>query len=231
MNYHYTYFLILLGSLIGPLLLSFDKKVAFYKKWLFVFGAMILPALFYIVWDIWFTQSAIWSFNPDYIVGVYFFNLPIEEVLFFFVVPYCCVFIYECVAVYLPHLNESTITSLIFVSLAIALIAIGLFNYEKAYTFYTFLFCGVTMLLIYFLNATYQLLLLKRFLISYLIILIPFLLVNGLLTAIPVVKYSNQQNLHLRIGSIPVEDVIYGMLLIMMNIVIFERLRARGKKV
>ena len=192
---------------------------------------MILPALFYIVWDIWFTQKGVWSFNDNYISGIKIFNLPLEEVLFFFVVPFCCVFIYECVAVYLPHLNESTITSLIFVSLAIALIAIGLFNYEKAYTFYTFLFCGVTMLLIYFLNATYQLLLLKRFLISYLIILIPFLLVNGLLTAIPVVIYNNQQNLNFRIYTIPVEDIFYGMLLIMMNIVIFERIRGARKEI
>ena len=33
MNAHYTYFLILACSVAGPLALSFDKKVGFYKKW------------------------------------------------------------------------------------------------------------------------------------------------------------------------------------------------------
>jgi len=33
MNTHLTYLMILAASLAGPLLLSFDKKVAFYKHW------------------------------------------------------------------------------------------------------------------------------------------------------------------------------------------------------
>ena len=105
MNTHYTYFVILAASLVGPLCLSFDKKVAFYKNWKYLFLAMILPALFYIIWDIYFTSKGVWSFNEDYISGIKIINLPIEEVLFFFIVPYCCVFIYECIRVYFPQLS------------------------------------------------------------------------------------------------------------------------------
>jgi hypothetical protein len=57
LNQQLTYFLILGASLAGPLLLSFDKKVAFYKSWKFLFPAMVLPALFYIIWDCWFTSK------------------------------------------------------------------------------------------------------------------------------------------------------------------------------
>ena len=65
------------------------------------------------------------------------------------------------------------------------------------------------------------------FLLAYLIILIPFLLVNGLLTAIPVVLYNDSENLGIRLYTIPVEDIFYGMLLIMMNVVGYERFKAK----
>jgi lycopene cyclase domain-containing protein len=70
---------------------------------------------------------------------------------------------------------------------------------------------------------------LTAFLIAYLIILVPFLVVNGFLTAIPVVLYNDAENLGLRIYTIPFEDVFYGMLLVMMNVAGFEWLRRRGK--
>ena len=67
----------------------------------------------------------------------------------------------------------------------------------------------------------------KAFLISYAIVLIPFLIVNGFLTAIPVVLYNDAENLGIRIYTIPFEDAFYGMLLVMMNISIFEKLRSK----
>jgi lycopene cyclase domain-containing protein len=69
------------------------------------------------------------------------------------------------------------------------------------------------------------------FLISYAICLIPFLIVNGFLTAIPVVIYNDAENLGIRIYTIPFEDSFYGMLLVMMNIVIFEKVKSRLSKV
>ena len=75
MNTHYTYFIILAASLAGPLALSFDKKVAFYKNWKYLFPAMVIPALLYIAWDIYFTSKGVWSFNDRYITGIKLVNL------------------------------------------------------------------------------------------------------------------------------------------------------------
>ena len=61
------------------------------------------------------------------------------------------------------------------------------------------------------------------------IILIPFLIVNGFLTAIPVVLYNDAENLGIRIYTIPFEDTFYGMLLVMMNISIYSKLSGRNK--
>ncbi len=225
MNPHYTYFLILAGSLLGPLMLSFDKKVAFYKTAKHLFPAMLFPAIFYIVWDIVFTQMGVWYFNEAYITGIMLKNLPIEEVLFFFVVPYCCVFIYECMRCYFPSLKNSRTSERILQGIAVFLFITSLFFYDRYYTFYTFLFCSVFIAVIFLFRNYFIHFNITIFLVAYAVILIPFLVVNGFLTDIPVVLYNDAENLGIRIYTIPVEDAIYGMLLVMMNITILERLR------
>ncbi len=227
MNSHYTYFLILTCSLAGPLVLSFDKKVAFYKKWKFLFPAMIIPAAIYIVWDFYFTSNGVWWFNEKYVTGIKLYNLPIEEVLFFFIVPYCCVFIYECTRCYFPGLKNKKWGTGILNSLALALLLIGTACYDKYYTSCTFVFTAVFIAVIYACRNYFNDFAPAAFLISWLIILIPFLVVNGFLTAIPVVLYNDKENLGIRIYTIPFEDIFYGMLLVLMNVVVFEKLKNR----
>jgi len=57
---------------------------------------------------------------------------------------------------------------------------------------------------------------LGRFFMTFLVISIPFLIFNGILTSLPVVWYDDAENLGIRIFSIPADDLIYnmGMLLI-----------------
>jgi lycopene cyclase domain-containing protein len=226
LNTHYIYFIILAASVAGPLALSFDKKVAFCTKWKFVFPAMIIPALLYIVWDIFFTTIGVWSFNEAYITGIKLYNLPIEEVLFFFIVPYCCVFIYECIDCYFPQLKNRASGELALKFTGIVLLIAGIVFYKKYYTSWTFIFNAVFIAFILLAKNYFKNFSATVFLVAYSIILIPFLIVNGFLTAIPVVLYNDAENLGLRIYTIPFEDVFYGMLLILMNIVIYEKLRS-----
>lgn len=225
MNSHYTYFLILAASLAGPLALSFDKKVAFYKQWKYVLPATIVPAILYIVWDAYFTKLGVWRFNETYVTGLNFIGLPIEEILFFFIVPYCCVFIYACIRSYFPTLINKKNADRILITMGVLLLVSGLFYHEKYYTGWTFIFTGIFILLIYSLRKFFKSFDAVSFLVSYAICLIPFLVVNGFLTAIPVVIYNDAENLGWRIYSIPFEDTFYGMLLVLMNIVLYEKLK------
>lgn len=225
METKYTYFIILAISLLGPLALSFDKTVAFNKRWKYVFKAMLLPAIFYIAWDIYFTAKGIWSFNPDYITGIKIFNLPVEEVLFFFVVPYCCLFIYECIRVYFSALKNKKKDDLVLKILAVILLAAGIFFYKKQYTSWTFILSAVFIFIIYTNKFFFKFFDATSFIISYSVMLVPFLVVNGYLTSIPVVRYNDAEILGFRIYSIPFEDVFYGMLLVMMNIAIYEKIK------
>jgi lycopene cyclase domain-containing protein len=225
LNSHFTYFLILAASLAGPLFLSFDKKVAFYKNWKYLFPAMLFPAIVYIAWDVFFTSKGVWSFNQAYITGINIINLPLEEVLFFLIVPYCCVFIYACIRAYFPALKNKKWADIFLIMLAIALVVSGLVHLDKYYTSLTYISTGGFILLIYLLRRSFKSFDAASFVVSYAVCLIPFLIVNGFLTAIPVVLYNDAENLGLRIYTIPFEDTFYGMLLVLMNIVIYEKLK------
>lgn len=211
------------GSLAGPVALSFDRKVNFVSHWKRVLLAGVLPAVFFIVWDIYFTQAGVWSFTPDRITGLKMINLPVEEALFFMVVPFCCLFIYVCIRIYFPQIEFRAKADLILKVMAVVFLIIGLTNLNRMYTSWTMLLCSAMLAIMFILPNWFKTFRSDYFLISYLIILVPFLVVNGLLTAIPVVNYNDLENLGIRIYTIPAEDTVYGMLLILMNIVLFER--------
>ncbi len=223
----YTYFLILLCSIAGPLVLSFDKKVHFYKKWKPLFLASIAPAIFYCVWDAIFVKMGIWAFNPSYITGLFLYNLPIEEVLFFFVIPYCCLFVYECICCYFPTLQTTKTSNNIVYGIGIFAFIIGIIFYDLWYTAATSFLLALFILLLFIFKKYFSFFNSGAFLVAYLIIQIPFLVVNGILTYIPVVIYNNTENLATRIFTIPVEDTFYGMLHILMVVMGYEKMLKR----
>jgi lycopene cyclase domain-containing protein len=61
-----------------------------------------------------------------------------------------------------------------------------------------------------------------HFYIAYALSIIPFLIVNGVLTSMPVVGYNNEENLARRIFTIPVEDFAYLVNLLLMNLNLYE---------
>ena len=88
----YLYLFVNLGALIIPFIYSFHPKLLFYKKWKSYFLSNLITIIPFIIWDIAFTEKGIWGFNPNYLTGLYIWNLPIEEILFFLCIPYACVY-------------------------------------------------------------------------------------------------------------------------------------------
>ncbi|NJN41421.1 MAG: lycopene cyclase domain-containing protein [Flammeovirgaceae bacterium] len=227
MSDRFLYLSIDLLAISIPLGFSFYPKAPFYKKWKFLLPSIIIPGLVFILWDIVFTDMGIWGFNPRYVSGIYLANLPIEELLFFICIPYACVFTYEALRFLLPrdflgdHRNKITGT-LIFILFITGTLSLG-----KWYTSVTFLSTAVFLL---FTITTFNFFL-GRFYFSFLVILVPFFIVNGVLTGSgiedQVVWYNNEENLGIRIGTIPIEDIFYGMLLLLMNVYLFELFQKR----
>ena len=134
----YTYLLLMTCTLGFPLVLSFDGKVAYYTKWKALFPGLVFTALVFIAWDVWFTRGGVWSFNPDYLVGIYFLDLPIEEWMFFFFVPFACVFIYECLIAYFPTERFTPFSRPLSYGLAAVLIVVASLHPGQLYTMVTF---------------------------------------------------------------------------------------------
>ena len=219
----YIYIFLNIFTLLFPLILSFDRKVYFFQYWKALFPSILLVGGLFIIWDVWFTGLGVWEFNPTYILGIYFINLPLEEWLFFLTVPYACVFIYECLIAYFREAWSSSKIRYVYLFFALSLLIFGLANTDKLYTAITFLSIGILL----FLSALFAPHYLGRFAQMYLVHLIPFFLINGILTALPVVIYNNAENLHLRIGTIPVEDPFYSMLMLLLIVHLYEFLKKK----
>lgn len=220
----YTYLLINVLTIFFPVVLSFDKRVAFYKSFKFIWPGMAISGLLFLFWDVLFTINGVWSFNDKYITGIKFFELPIEEILFFLTVPFACIFIYSCLNYYVKWSINNDVARSISGLLIVASAFILLDNFNKLYTAVTFgLLAIVLLVLLFVIKANW----LNRFYLAYLVSLLPFYIVNGLLTSIPVVLYNNHQNLGIRIWTIPFEDHFYSMALLLMNIAFFEYFRSR----
>lgn len=209
----YTYLLLDLAILAFPLALSFDKKVAFHTKWKYIWQGILLNLVVFLPWDSMFASLGVWGFNDEYLIGIKWFHLPLEEYLFFLVVPYAALFVYACLEIYFP--KDILYRPRKLIAWAVILLCMGLyFNYgDRLYTAVATLYLSFMMLLVLISGKHHFL---GRFFMTFLIICIPFLIFNGILTGLPVVWYDDVENLGIRIFSIPVDDLIYnmGMLLI-----------------
>ncbi len=216
---------LLLASIAGPLFLSFDKKVAYFKNWKHLFPAILFSAVIFIVKDILFAQNNVWSFNPIYTGTLYWYGLPLEEWLFFIVIPYCCIFIYEVLNAYFPTNRLISTAPLLADGLGLLLVFSGIFFLPKWYTGGYFIFTGLSLLVI---NRWKKPGFMANFFRAYAVALIPFLIVNGVLTAMPVVEYNSNHILNLRIYTIPVEDTVYCLSMLLIPSAIFEYLKSRS---
>ena len=224
----FTYLLINFFTILFPLALSFDKKVQFYKKWKFIWPGLLITGLVFLFWDVLFTVDGVWSFNTKYITGITILQLPIEEIFFFLTVPFACIFIYACLNYYIKWEMDMRLTRIVSNLIIISSILILIFYHHRLYTRVTFTLLAFLVILFQFI---YKVRWLNRFYISFLVVLIPFYTINGILTAWPVVIYNNSQNLGLRLGTIPIEDHFYCMALLLMNIGFFEYFRLRSIKI
>ncbi len=229
MSVNYTYLLIDLGSLLVPLLFSFHPKLNFYKKWIYFFGANLIVGTMFIVWDIYYTRLGVWGFNPVYLTGHYMAGLPIEEILFFICIPFASVYSYHCFKLFLPapKLPVQEITML----LVAILIVVGVFYMDRLYTGVT---CLSLALFLCIVVLWYEAPWTAGFYTAFVFLLIPFFIVNGILTGTgleqPIVWYDDTENLGIRMFTIPVEDTFYGMLLLMGHVAVYEMLQGKGAK-
>ena len=213
----------MLLSLAYPLAQSFERRIYYYKKWNFLLTSIFLMMLLFIPWDIWFTHWSVWQFNNDYICGLKLFLLPIEEWLFFIIIPFACVFIHEVLNYFFNKELEPSAYVKISLLLALILAFSSVIWSDKLYTLVCFSLTSVSL----FILSIYKPRWIGSFFRTYIISLIPFLIINGFLTGsfneTPIVSYSSNHIIGIRIMNIPIEDSIYCLLMLLIVIAVYER--------
>jgi lycopene cyclase domain-containing protein len=167
------------------------------------------------------------GFNPEHLIGIYIFSLPLEEVLFFFTIPYAIIFLYETGKYYLTDksisVNKYLIYSIAFISVAFAFV----FR-DQYYTFTVLLFVPIILLMLTLIKNS---LINSRFFWLFMFFTyIPFFVVNYLLTSLPIVTYSSEAIWGFRITTIPVEDFLYSFALIGLNLFLYTKLKSVWQK-
>lgn len=221
----WVYLALMGGSVAFPLLFSFSQRLGFGPRWKAAWAAVAIAALPFLVWDALFTRWGIWGFNPAYVLGFSLFGLPLEEVLFFFCIPFANLFIYQALA-RSPKLQAlSAAARTAWGSAAALFLGVGLFQTDHAYTFTVCLTACAAAAWLAWRHPPWSALLLAATVLQY----FPFLLVNGVLTGLPVVIYRSSAILGLRIGTIPLEDFLYSFILLALPAALYERITRRRK--
>lgn len=232
----YLYLLVNIGCISIPFLFSFYPKLKFYKNWSALFAGTIVMMTFFIPWDMYFTSIGVWGFNQQYLSGIFLFNLPIEEWMFFICIPYACLFTYNCIKYFTKNIELSSFFKNILWLIAIVCLVVAFLNFDKKYTFTTHLLTGLYILYhLIIKKSTY----LREFMLTFFILLFPFIISNGILTGVyfweypfiftdvneiteKIVWYNSAENLQIRIFTMPIEDLSYGLTMLLLVTSVYE---------
>lgn len=220
----YLYLFLDLASFSIPFLFSFERKwIHFIGRWKAILTGLAGMAVFFLIWDFWFTDAGVWGFNDKYITGIKAYGLPLEEILFFFLIGYSCLFIYESLHHLVRRPKWEKPAKTFFAIVALANLVIAFLNTDKLYTLTAMALnaLGLILVLLFYKGFPWS-----KFLLGYAVSFIPFSLVNGVLTGgftqEPVVWYNNAENLGIRMVTIPVEDSQYMMLMMLISSALYE---------
>jgi lycopene cyclase domain-containing protein len=101
---HATYLLILAACVVGTLPLEFVLHTRVYARWARLLGTLLPVVLVFGAWDIGAIHAGWWHYDARYVVGTRVpGRLPLEELLFFVVIPTCAVLTLEAVRARRPH--------------------------------------------------------------------------------------------------------------------------------
>lgn len=224
----YVYLIINVLTIAYPLAQSYEKRIRLLQHWKAIFTSIAITGAVFLAWDELFTQLEVWGFNGRYLTGVYIGALPIEEWGFFLTVPFACIFIYEVLNHFIKKdifANSHQAITLFFLMVTTFL---GYYFHDRMYTSTSFFFAAILLLgqLMVFRFSW-----MGRFYMMYFVSLIPFLIMNGWLTGSftdePIVWYNNLENMGLRIFTIPAEDTIYLLGMLLLTFMVYEKVKVK----
>lgn len=213
---------ILVIILLIPVYFIFSGKTGYIKNFRYVLPAIFVSAFLFLLWDIKFTDVGIWSYKEKFTLGVFHKGLPLEQWLFYFIVPFSALFVYEFLKERRPNLDYNNVFTAVSLILLIVF-AIVAYKYRlRFYTFFCFLFAVVYFAYVIFRRQFKGHL--THFFFSYFVMLVPYLILSGFLTWSTAVEYHQEQVLNVWIMMVPIENLVYLFLLLIINTTVYEYL-------
>lgn len=226
-----TYAMILIFCLGITAPLEFLSHNGVYRRPSLFLRAIWLPSSIYIVWDVIATRFNHWTFTAEHVSTFSIFGLPIEEIMFFVIIPLCAVLSYEAVCRLLGERAERLTPVWMYAFFAFGYIGTGVLvqrlwteSHDSNFPHRTFpwyflaTLCAVIIFTVWISRSkkTQEFLRSRSVFTTMAICLFFMVFVNGFLTKLsdPVVTYST--NLGPRIFfDIPIEDFFYGSVLLL----------------
>lgn len=104
-QFHYLYVLAFIAFCAVAVSLAFRLRVPRFWRNFLITDLSIL--IIYLNWDYWAIQKDNWSFDSEQILGFYLFGgIPVEEVLFFIIVPLMTVIVYVTLIKIIKYVKE-----------------------------------------------------------------------------------------------------------------------------
>ena len=92
-----VFLLVLLGCLVGTAPLEIVLHTRVYSRWLRLLLTLLPVLAVFTAWDVLAIRAGHWAYDPRQTTGVHVGNIPLEELLFFLVIPTCAVLAFEAV--------------------------------------------------------------------------------------------------------------------------------------
>ena len=92
-----AYLLVLLACLIGTAPLEVVLRTRVYARWRRLLLTLLPVLVVFVVWDVLAIEAGHWDYDPEQVTGIAIASLPLEELLFFVVIPICAILTLEAV--------------------------------------------------------------------------------------------------------------------------------------
>lgn len=217
---HHLAYLEIDSMMIFPTLaISLGLKVRRDYRALLFSILVVFPA--YVIWDFWATYVGSWGFNREWVLGLYLGDLPVEEVLFFFVTPFATLLIYDFLRSRVRDLEIRGVGRRSYFLLGLGLTLIGVLLKGHSYTSVVLIYLGVSFIASESLDP--EMLRSRNYWTFVGLSYVPFLVFDHFLTSIPIVVYGTHSILGPRIFSIPVEDFLYSLSMLNFYTLVYRR--------
>ena len=93
----FAYLLVLAACLIGTAPLEVVLKTRVYARWRRLLLTLLPVLVVFVAWDVLAIRAGHWDYDSEQVTGIELGGLPLEELLFFVVIPICAILTLEAV--------------------------------------------------------------------------------------------------------------------------------------